>query len=143
MIINCNVDLLVELLIDGLAYISATSAPSKRKLLELIPSVAPQWYELGIQLLREDQEPHLDVIKSDCGNDNKRCCVQMFWYWLKTNPKASWQQLLDALRSPALELCTVAANIEAMFTSKCYIHIWNCFSCGLIIKIFGWPAIAA
>ena len=98
---------------------SATSVPSKKKLLELIPNVAPRWYLLGIQLLREDQEPHLDVIKSDCGNDNKQCCVQMFWYWLQTNPKASWIQLLDALRSPALELHTVAANIEAMFTSKC------------------------
>ena len=106
---------------DELVYISATSVPSKKKILELIPNLAPQWYELGIQLLREDQEPHLDVIKSDCGNDNKRCCVQMFWYWLKTNPKASWKQLLDALKSPALELHTVAANIEAMFTSKCYI----------------------
>ena len=79
--------------------------------------MVPRWYELGIQLLREDQEPHLDVIKSDYGNDNKRCCVQMFWYWLQTNPKASWIQLLDALRSPVLELHTVAANIEVMFTS--------------------------
>ena len=125
MIISCNVDLLVELLIDGLVCISATSVPTKKKLLELIPNVAPQWYELGIQLLREDQEPQLDVIKSDCGNDNKRCCIQMFWYWLKTNPKASWQQLLDALGSPALELHTVAAKIEAMFTSKCYVHTYS------------------
>ena len=108
-----------KLQIDELVYISATSVPSKKKILELIPNLAPQWYELGIQLLREDQEPHLDVIKSDCGNDNKRCCVQMFWYWLQTNPKASWIQLLDALRSPVLELHTVAANIEAMFISKC------------------------
>ena len=103
-----------------LVYILATSVPSKKKLLDLIPNVAPRWYELGIQLLREDQEPHLDVIKSDCGNI-KQCCVQMFWYWLQTNPKASWQQLLDALRSPALELHNVAANIEAMFTSKCFV----------------------
>ena len=104
-----------------MVYILATSVPSKKKILELIPNLAPHWYELGIQLLREDQEPHLDVIKSYYGNDNKQCYVQMFWYWLKTNPNANWQQLLHALRSPALELHTVAANVEEMFTSKCYV----------------------
>ena len=108
------------MLIDELVYVLAISVPSKKKLLELIPNVALQWYELGIQLLKEDQEPHLDIIKADYGNDSKRCCVQMLWYWLKTNPKASWKQLLEALRSPTLELHTVAANIETMFTSKLY-----------------------
>ena len=50
--------------------------------------------------------------------------MQMLWYWLKTNPKASWKQLLEALRSPALELHTVAANIETMFTSKLYLLLF-------------------
>ena len=107
-----------QIFTNNSTFVSANSRPSKKKILDLIPHLAPQWYELGIQLLREDQESHLDVIKSDYGNDNKQCCAQMFWYWLKTNPKANWQQLLDSLISPALELHTVAANIEAMFTGK-------------------------
>ena len=92
------------------------SRPTKKKLLELIPHVAPQWYELGIQLLNEDQEPHLDIIKADHGNNHVKSCTEMFWYWLKTHPKASWQQLINSLKSPAIQLHTVAANIEGMFT---------------------------
>ena len=56
---------------DELVYVSAISVPSKKKLLELIPNVAPQWYELGIQLLKEGQESHLDIIKADYGSDSK------------------------------------------------------------------------
>ena len=85
----------------------------------MIRKVAPQWHTLGIQLLSEDQESHLDVIKSNNGNDSKQCCMEMFWYWLDTNPSATWQQLLESLRSSALELDIVAANIEkSLCTSK-------------------------
>ena len=90
--------------------------------------MAPDWFVLGIQLLNEDQESHLDVIKSDHGIDNKRCCMKMFWCWLKTHPKASWQQLIDSLRSPALELHTVAANVEAMCIGK-YYNFGKNFAC--------------
>ena len=89
----------------------------------MIPSVAPRWYDLGIQLLREDQESYLDVIKADYGIDNYQCCEQMFWCWLQTNPMASWEQLSEALRLPVLGLHTVAANIEAMFISKYYVTL--------------------
>ena len=95
-----------------------TSAPSRKKLLEFIPHMAPHWYEIGIQLLNDNQEPQLDVIKSDYGNDHKQCCIQMLWYWLKANSKANWQQLLNSLRSPALELNAVASNIEAILAGK-------------------------
>ena len=99
-------------------FVSATSRPSRKKILKLVPQVAPHWYELGIELLRDDQESHLDIIKSDYGNNNKQCCIQMFWYWLQSNSKASWQQLLDSLRSPVLELHAVAAYVETMFTGN-------------------------
>ena len=95
---------------------TATSTPSKKKLLEFIPRMAPHWYEIGLQLLNDNQEPHLDVIKLNCSNDYIQCCLKMLWYWLETNPKASWQQLTNSLRSPVLQLNTVAASIEAMFT---------------------------
>ena len=75
--------------------------------------MAPHWYELGIQLLNEGQESRLDSIKSDNGSDSKKCCIQMFWYWLESHPEATWQDLLESLRSPALELHNTAATIEA------------------------------
>jgi len=82
----------------------------------LTPQVAPHWYDIGIQLLSEDQESHLDVIQANHVTDQIKCCKEMFWYWLKTHPKASWQQLVESLKSPAIQLHTVAANIERMFT---------------------------
>ena len=107
---------------------TATSTPSKKKLLEFIPRMAPHWYEIGLQLLNDNQEPHLDVIKLNCSNDYIQCCLKMLWYWLETNPKASWQQLTNSLRSPVLQLNTVAASIEAMFTgtyiaSSYYVYV--------------------
>ena len=92
------------------------SRPSKKKLLDHVVSrVAPHWYDLGITLLNEDQESHLDVIKSNY-TDKKECCKEMFWYWLSTNTSATWKQLLEALRSSGVELPVVAADLEKMLT---------------------------
>ena len=94
----------------------ANSKPSKKKILELVPHVAPQWYVLGIQLLREDQESHLDIIKADHGHKIVESCTEMFWLWLKSHPSATWHHLIASLKSPAVNLHSVAADIERMFT---------------------------
>ena len=92
------------------------SKPTKNKIIDhVVPHVTPYWYDLGIKLLREEQESHLDVIESN-HDDKKECCKKMFWYWLSTNTDASWQKLIEALRSPAVELPVVAADIEKMLT---------------------------
>ena len=96
-----------------------SSKPTRKKLLDhVIPHVTPQWYVLGLKLLKEDQEDHLDVIKSDHTGNNLMCCMEMFWYWLNTNTDASWQQLIETLRSPVVNLPVVAADIEKMFTGS-------------------------
>lgn len=64
--------------------------------------------------MSEDQESHLDAIRAEYGNDNKQCCIQMFWFWLRTHPEATWQQLLDSVKARALELNAVAAKIEGI-----------------------------
>ena len=92
------------------------SKPSKKKLLEhVVCRVAPHWYDLGITLLYEDQESYLDVIKLNY-TDKRECCKAMFWYWLSTNTTATWKQLIDSLRSSAVELPVVAADLEKMLT---------------------------
>ena len=85
--------------------------------------MSSQWYVLGVNLLREEQESHLDIIESDHAGDNKKCCIDMFRYWLSTNTTATWKQLIDALQSPAVELPVVAADLEKMLTglSRTYI----------------------
>ena len=82
--------------------------------------MAPRWYELGLILLNEDQESHLDLIKKDYVNNNMQCCMEMFWYWLDSHPEASWRQLIDSLKSSPLELNTVADSIESMCKGKYY-----------------------
>ena len=95
------------------------SKPSKKKLLDhVVAHVTPHWYDLGITLLKEEQESHLDVIESSHGDNKKECCKKMFWYWLSTNTSATWQQLIEALRSPAVELPVVAADLEKMLTGS-------------------------
>ena len=96
-------------------YVLVDSKPSKKKLLEIIPHVAPHWYEIGIQLLNEDQESHLDVIKANHGHDKITSCTEMFWLWLKSHPNASWHELIESLRSPAVQLHCVAADVEKVF----------------------------
>ena len=93
------------------------SKPTKVKLLDhVVPHVTPRWYVLGLKLLKEDQESQLDIIKSNHAGDNQMCCMEMFWCWLSTNTEASWEQLVEALRSPFVKLPVVAADIEKMFT---------------------------
>ena len=96
-------------------FILVNSKPTKTKLLDhVVCHVSPKWYVLGLKLLKEDQESHLDIIKSDHAIDNKKCCMEMFWHWLDTNTSATWEQLIDALQSTAVELPIVAANIKKM-----------------------------
>ena len=93
-------------------YSLVNSVPTKRELLNVIPRVSSQWYGLGLMLLKEEQESHLDIIRSNHAGDKKNCCKDMFWYWLSTNPGATWQELIKALRSPFIGLPVVAANLE-------------------------------
>ena len=118
------------------------SRPSKKKLLtHVVTPVSAHWYDLGVTLLKEEQESHLDVIKADHGSDKKTCCKEMFWYWLDTNTEASWQQLIDALRSPAVELPVVAANLKQILIGSCccynccYCTIMQCINCLLDIAV--------
>ena len=84
----------------------------------MVPEVASRWYEVGIKLLNEDEVPQLDIIKADHPNDKLKCCTEMFWHWLNFQPEANWQQLIDSLKSPGVQLNAVAAHVETMFTGK-------------------------
>jgi len=66
-------------------------------------------------LLKAEQEPQLRQIKSNHGQDVKKCCLEMFDYWRQTHPDADWHHLVAALKSPGLELHLAAADIEKRF----------------------------
>ena len=78
----------------------------------MIPYVATKWYELGLELLDEKQEHELNIIRSNHGSDVKICCREMFRLWLNTNSGANWWQIVEALKSPGVELSAVAVELE-------------------------------
>ena len=96
----------------------ADSMPSTKQLLPFLGCMAPNWYELGAMLLDASQESQLKMIQATHGNDAKKCCLAMLQMWMDTHPEATWHHLVTALRSPGVDLATVAADIEGNFTGK-------------------------
>ena len=93
--------------------------PTTKQLLSfVIPTVATRWYELGVMLLQPEQEPKLQQIKLDHGDDARKCCLEMFTYWRQSHPEDNWNNLVTALKSPGVEMDAVAAKLEKMFTGK-------------------------
>ena len=79
---------------------------------KIISAIGPKWYELGIALLDEDQLMQLKTIKSNNNNEVARCCTEMLMYWLETDSNATWNDLVEALKSPGVELNSVATMVE-------------------------------
>ena len=78
----------------------------------MIPNVASKWYELGVELLDEEEEFKLKIIESNYDKDVMKCCFEMFRVWLDTNSDANWRQIVEALKSPGVDLSSVAVNLE-------------------------------
>ena len=76
--------------------------------------VGSRWYDLGIELLEADDIEVLDKINSDNPKDHDRCCTVMFQLWLRKQPTASWNQLIESLKQPGIELTQLAIKIEQM-----------------------------
>lgn len=87
-----------------------------KKLLPFVVHMAPNWYELGAMLLKEEQEAELKLIKSQYGNDVRKCCLTMFQYWMGIDPEATWHHLTTALRSEGVGLDAVASEVEKNFS---------------------------
>ena len=73
-----------------------------------------KWHYLGIELLDSNDVEELDTIEAEHPSDLNKCCIKMLNLWLKKQPTASWNQLIEALRQPGIELSTLANKIEQM-----------------------------
>ena len=83
----------------------------------VLPLVATKWHDLGLELMDaciEDEQLLLEIKKNHAGACNE-CCREMFKLWIDIQAaSASWNQLIQALREPNLELTEVAVKIERM-----------------------------
>ena len=77
-------------------------------------SVGLKWHDLGIELLDQDDLVELNNIRAQYSLDVNECCKEMFQLWLRKQLNASWNQLIEALRQPGIELDTLASKIEQM-----------------------------
>ena len=95
-------------------YVIVFSKPSLKKLrqLNVVTAVGNKWYELGKELLDEDQLTQLDIIKTNYNIQVNRCCAEVILFWLRSYSTATWQDLIEALKAPGVELNDVAARVE-------------------------------
>ena len=70
-----------------------------------------KWRDLGIMLMGQDDVYVLDIIKAN-SNDNVACCTRMFTEWRQRTPKASWKQLIEALKE--VKLTQLASELEEL-----------------------------
>ena len=93
--------------------------PSLKDLYDhVVPNVADKWEDLGVQLLRPDQEKMLDVIAADRSHDVVSCCKRVLKKWLDTSTNATWNELIRVLRRPSVELDCLANQLEQMLSIK-------------------------
>jgi len=94
------------------------NTPSLQQLINHVrPDVAPIWYDLGVELLDKQHANELDTINVNNPGDVQKCCTQMFNHWLRTDSKASWTKLVEALRSRAVQHDVLADDLEKKFVA--------------------------
>ena len=89
-----------------------------------VPYISTVWYELGYQLLPDGYISKLKEIQETTPSDPQKCCSKMMEYWLEVIPSASWYDLIQALKSPAVQLVSQSESIENKIKGiRIYIHI--------------------
>ena len=78
---------------------------------KIISAIGTKWYELGIALLDDDKAEQLEIIEGNNSEITRRCTA-MLKYWLETHSNATWNDLVEALKSPGVELNNVATMAE-------------------------------
>ena len=77
------------------------SPPTNPELKDLMNLYVNDWYRLGLalKLLSDD----LDIIEEDFRGDTRKQTRKMFKLWLRTQPDASYEQLIKALHKVGCE----------------------------------------
>ena len=108
-----------------ICHIVADDRPSVKDLHNhVVEGVASKWRDFGVQLLNPVNEGIFDIIEKDHPKSIIACCQSMLRKWLETKADATWNQLLNALRSSCIQLNYLADEIEHKLREKtCKISI--------------------
>jgi len=84
----------------------------------IVPFVGGKWYNLGVQLLDPKSEATLRYWKTELHKGADELCTDMFSHWLTTNKKASWNDVISALKAPSINLLNLADDVEKKLIPK-------------------------
>ena len=79
--------------------------------------IADKWFDVGVELFEEDDIKHLSTIKSSNKGNAEGCCAVMLNLWHEKYPKATWNDLIESLNAPGVELNDRASRIKGMLLS--------------------------
>ena len=74
-----------------------------------------KWYDIGLEL--KVPESTLKSIESRY-EDDKICLREVIAAWLRANDQATWESLVDALRTRVVDEPRLAADLEAKYCSE-------------------------
>ena len=78
----------------------------------MINKVAAKYYELGIELYKDEHVTDLDAIKKVYVMDLASGCTEMLKFWRQTyGDAATWDKLIRGLRARGLQQNAIALDI--------------------------------
>ena len=93
-IISSRVDVCLLHTVDDRPEVKYLNRYVKQNICAAGPEV---WLDLGIELLQQEDIAALKTIKCNISDCTVRCS-EMFELWLERQPKASWRNLIEALK---------------------------------------------
>ena len=95
---------------------SEANCPELSDLIEELFDVKRKWYIIGVHLKIPDDT--LNEIKSTCKDDFERALLLLMQTWRKQiEPKATWADLVRALRKRTVNEQDLAANLEERYVA--------------------------
>ena len=115
-------------------YFTTTGSdhPAHKHLKHVRVLIATKWYDIGLELMEEEDVKDLHVIKAKYATDISKACEEMLELWLRKRPKDTWNNLINAMKCPDIELNDAADKIEKMLIASTQGMHYNSLSSSLI-----------
>ena len=99
-------------------YYIGSDCPAFKNLRFVRDLIADRWYDIGLELLEQKDERAVNIIKKNNAGNITECCMEMLELWLNKQSNATWNQLIETLKAPGIELNSAASQIEGMLLSS-------------------------
>ena len=86
--------------------------------------IPTKWHDLGLELLDQEDEQKLNVIKSDNHGDSEKSTTEMFQLWLSRKHSANWNDLVRALTD--IKMNDLATKIKEMLIPEGILCVCVC-----------------